>query len=97
MPFSFGRGAVYTSNKGSDSRTGNYAYVLAASGDYRLIVTLNGARYCLQHQPFKGSGWNVVSWAVSLSVLIGRFPSGLAFEGLSGLPENPLDVPRNRV
>jgi hypothetical protein len=95
MAFSFGRGAVPTLEKGIDTRSSNYGGVLRLSGDYRLIVSRDGSRYILQHHPFARADWNVKAWALSLSVLIGRFPDGLFFEDLPGLPDNPKEVSRS--
>lgn len=94
MAFSFGRGSVPTLGRGSDVRSAHYGGVLRVSGDYRLIVTPNGARYCLQRLSSPRAGWKVVSWALSLLVLIGRFPVGLAFDDLAALPVNPAHVAR---
>jgi hypothetical protein len=93
MAFSFGRGIVYSDKKGRDTRSSNYIGILRVSGDYRLITSANGARYILQHHPFPTADWNVKAWALSLSILVGRFPAGLVFEDLGSLPELPIDLP----
>jgi hypothetical protein len=95
MAFSFGRGIVPTLNRGGDTRTSNYGGVLRLSGDYRLIVSRDGSRYILQHHPFARADWNVKAWALSLSVLIGRFPAGLSFDDLATLPDSPSQVSRS--
>lgn len=84
--FSFGAA------KSADQRKAGYKLVLRECGEFRLILTLKGARYCLQSRLPSGR-FQVVAWSQSLSELKVRFPDGVAFANLAALPDAARSCP----